>query len=190
MTYPDAMQAPDIAWTADLARALPNDGKRYEVLDGELFVSPAPSFNHQRVVQSLFRLLDHWVKLHALGEVFMAPAEVEFSPRRLLQPDLFIIPTTPGHRPRTFRDVGTLLLAIEVQSPNTARADRTKKRDIFQDERVPEYWIVDPHGRVVERWTPDDKRPEVISTSIRWQPTLRVLPVEIDLEHFFAEALD
>jgi Uma2 family endonuclease len=178
------------AWTADLVRALPNDGKRYEVLDGELFISPAPSFNHQRVAQSLFRLLDHWVGRHELGEVFIAPAEVEFSPHRLLQPDLFIIPPTPGHRPRVFRDVGRLLLAIEVQSPATARADRTKKRDIFQDERVPEYWIVDPHGRVIERWTPDDKRPEILSASMRWQPTLRVLPVEIDLPRFFAEALD
>ena len=177
-------------WTADLARALPNDGKRYEVLDGELFVSPAPSFNHQRVVQMLFRLLDHWVRNQALGEVFIAPAEVEFSPRRLLQPDLFVIPPTVGFRPRTFRDVGKLLLAVEVQSPNTAQADRIKKRDIFQDERVPEYWIVDPHGRLIERWMPDDDRPEILSASIRWQPNSRVLPVEIDLPHFFAEALD
>jgi Uma2 family endonuclease len=179
-----------IAWTADRARALPGDGKRYEVLDGELFVSPAPSFNHQRVLQVLFRLLDHWVRRHELGEVFIAPAEVEFSPRRLLQPDLFIIPPATGARPRAFSDVGQLLLAAEVQSPNTARADRTKKRDIYQDERVPEYWIVDPHGRVVERWMPDDKRPEILSVSIRWQPNLRVLPVEVDLPHLFAEALD
>jgi Uma2 family endonuclease len=89
-----------------------------------------------------------------------------------------------------FRDVGRLLLAIEVQSPATARADRTKKRDIFQEERVPEYWIVDPHGRVIERWMPDDKRPEILSSSIRWHPTLRVLPLEFDLVRFFAEALD
>jgi Uma2 family endonuclease len=184
------MSTPHIAWTAELARALPNDGKRYEVLDGELFVSPAPSFNHQRVLQSLFRLLDHWVRMHDLGEVFIAPAEVEFSSRRLLQPDLFIIPRIPGARPRVFRDIGKLLVAVEIQSPNTARADRITKRDIFQDERVPEYWIVDPHGRVIERWTPDDTRPEILSASIRWQPTPRVLPVEIDLTRFFAEALD
>jgi Uma2 family endonuclease len=184
------MSVPHTAWTAGLARALPNDGKRYEVLDGELYASPAPSFNHQRVVQALFRLLDHWVHRHELGEIFIAPAEVEFSPRRLLQPDLFVIPSTPGARPRDFREVGKLLLAVEVQSPNTARADRIAKRDIYQDEQVPEYWIVDPHGRVIERWLPDDRRPEVLSTSIRWQPTLRVMPVEIDLRRFFSEALD
>jgi Uma2 family endonuclease len=177
-------------WTADLARALPNDGKRYEVLDGELFVSPAPSFNHQRVVQHLFRLFDHWVRRHDIGEAFVAPAEIEFSARRLLQPDLFIIPQTPGFRPRMFSDVGRLLLAVEVQSPTTARADRVVKRNIFQEERVPEYWIVDPHGRVIERWTPNDERPEILSSSIRWQPNPRVLPVEIDLPHLFAEALD
>ena len=108
------MSTQHIAWTADLARALPNDGKRYEVLDGELFVSPAPSFNHQRVLQALFRLLDHWVRMHELGEVFIAPAEVEFSPRRLLQPYLFVSPATAGSRPRVFRDVGKLLLAVEI----------------------------------------------------------------------------
>lgn len=180
----------DAAWTAARARTLPDDGRRYEVLDGELFTSPAPSFNHQRVLQVLFRLLDHWVRKHELGEVFIAPAEVEFSPHRLLQPDLFIIPATTGSRPRVFSDVGRLLLVAEVQSPNTARADRTKKRDIYQDERVPEYWIIDPHGRVIERWLPDDRRPEILVTSIRWQPQSRVLPVEIDLAQLFAEALD
>ena len=184
------MPAQHTDWTAEMVRALPDDGNRYEVLDGELFVSPAPSLDHQRLVFHLARLLDDYVRAHKLGEVFIAPADVEFSPQRLLQPDVFVIPPTPGTRPRTFKEVRRLLLAAEVLSPATARAVRTKKRDILQDERVPEYWIVDGDGRVTERWTPDDKRPEILSDSIEWQPVPSVPALVIDLPRFFAEALD
>ena len=184
------MPAEQTEWTAEMARALPDDGKRYEVLDGELFMSPAPSLNHQRLVFELARMLQDYVRSHKLGEVFIAPADVEFSPRRLLQPDVFVIPATPGRRPQIFTEVGRLLLAAEVLSPSTARVVRTKKRDILKDERVPEYWIVDGHGRVVERWTPDDKRPEILSATIVWQPVTLVPALVIDLPRFFAEALD
>jgi len=184
------MPAQHTDWTAEMARALPDDGNRYEVLDGELFVSPAPSFDHQRVVGALYSVLRTYVLAHQLGEVFIAPADIEFSTGRLLQPDVFVIPPTPGVRPRTFRDVGRLLLSAEVLSPATARAVRTRKRAILKDERVPEYWIVDPDGRVIERWTPDDDGPGVLSATITWQPDQRVPALVIDLPRFFAEALD
>ena len=184
------MPAQHTEWTAEMVRALPDDGKRYEVLDGELFVSPAPSLDHQRLVFHLARLLDAYVRVHDLGEVFIAPADVEFSRQRLLQPDVFVIPATPGRRPQVFTEVGRLLLAAEVLSPATARAVRTKKRDILKDERVPEYWIVDGDGRVIERWSPDDRRPEILSATIAWQPVPHVPPIVIHLPRFFAEALD
>jgi Uma2 family endonuclease len=99
------MPAHQTEWTAEMVRALPDDGKRYEVLDGELLVSPAPSMNHQRVVFLLARILDGYVRKHGLGEVFIAPTDVEFSPKRLLQPDVFVIPPTPGRRPQKFSEV-------------------------------------------------------------------------------------
>jgi Uma2 family endonuclease len=185
-----AMPAPDTVWTADMARAIPDSENRYEVLDGVLVVSPAPSYAHQRVVFLLARILDAYVRAHNLGEVMIAPADVEFSNTRLLQPDVFVLPPTGGSRAVSFRDVGRLLLASEVSSPRTARVDRTEKRDTYRDERVPEYWIVDPDGRVIECWRPDDSRPEVRSTTISWQPDPGVPPLEIDLSRFFAEALD
>ena len=184
------MPAQNVRWTAEMARALPDDGKRYEVLDGELFVSPAPGFNHQRVVFRLARILDDYARAHKLGEVFIAPADLEFSPGRLLQPDVFVIPPTPGRRPQSFHDVGRLLLSAEILSPATARAVRIQKRDILCDERVPEYWIVDADARAFERWTPEDARPEVLSTTITWQPDEHVSPLVIELPHFFADALD
>ena len=185
-----AMPVQHTDWTADMARALPDDGNRYEVLDGELVVSPAPTMNHQRVVFLLARILDEYVRKHGLGEVFIAPTDVEFSPTRLLQPDVFVIPPTPGRRTQTFSEVGSLLLAGEVLSSSTARAVRTRKRDILRDERVPQYWIVDPDGRVIERWTPDDERPEVLSTAITWQPDPEVPALVIELPGFFSDALD
>jgi Uma2 family endonuclease len=188
--YAMGMPAQNPGWTAEMARALPDDGERYEVLDGELFVSPAPSFNHQRLVFHLARILDDYVRAHKLGEVFIAPADVEFSPQRLLQPDVFVIPPTPGKRPQSFQDVGRLLLSAEVLSAATARTARMEKRDILREERVPEYWIVDADARVFERSTPEDARPEVLAARITWQPAEHIPPLVIELPRFFAEALD
>lgn len=185
-----AMPAPNAEWTAEMARAIPEDGNRYEVLDGVLFVTPAPSWNHQRVAFLLATTLREYVRPRSLGEVFLAPADIEYSSRRLVQPDVFVIPPGTGKRPQSWREAGRLLLVAEVLSPSTARADRTKKRDIFQDERVPEYWIVDPDARVIERWKPHDERPEILARSVEWQPTPEVQPLSIDLPAFFAEALD
>lgn len=72
-----------------------------------------------------------------------SPADIEFSPKRLLQPDLFVILDAHGNHGKTWRDVKTLLLAVEALSPSTARADRIKKRKIYLDEGVLEYWIID-----------------------------------------------
>jgi Uma2 family endonuclease len=183
------MPAQETEWTAEMARALPDDGKRYEVLDGELFVTPAPSWDHQGVVGRLHLLLAPYVEAHGLGWAMLSPADIEFSPRRLVQPDLFVVPTAE-RRPRDWRDVKTLLLAVEVLSPGTARADRLRKRVIYQEQRVPEYWIVDPDARVVERWRPDDERPEILAGVLRWQPRDDVAPLDIDLVALFAKALD
>ena len=81
-----------IEWTADMARALPDDGNRYEVLDGELFVTPAPSADHQELIAVLHDELLTYVHGHALGHIFVSPADIEFSPKRLLQPDLLVAP--------------------------------------------------------------------------------------------------
>ena len=77
-------------WTAELARALPDDGNRYEVLDGELFVTPVPARLHQRALLALYNRLKPYVVAHRLGELLLSPADIEFSSKRLLQPDLFV----------------------------------------------------------------------------------------------------
>jgi hypothetical protein len=126
------MPAQQTEWTADMARALPDDGKRYEVLDGELFVTPSPRLPHQLVVGSLFVALDAYVRAHSLGLALMSPADIEFSPRRLVQPDVFVAPFTAKGPPRDWRDISSLLVAIEVLSPSTARRSATQATDLSE----------------------------------------------------------
>jgi len=182
------MPAQQTEWTAEMARALPDDGKRYEVLDGELFVTPATSPRHQSAVMALLRRLDPYVRANGLGETLPSPADIEFSSRRLVQPDVFVVPVST--KLHDWRDVTTLLLAAEVLSLSTARADRLAKRVIYQSQRVPEYWIVDLDARVIERWTPADDRPEILTETLAWQPPSAVPPLLIELYPFFAEILD
>ena len=175
-------QAAEI-WTAERIRALPDDGLRHEVVDGEHLVSPAPRAPHQDAVFVLSRLLHEYVKRHALGKVMFSPADIELDRRTLVQPDVFV---TRNRRVKTWKDALPLRLAIEVLSPSTARADRIVKRRRFQRAAI-EYWIVDLDARVVERWRPADKRPEIASEKLEWHPEPAVPPLVIDLVALFRE---
>jgi len=183
------MPSPQTEWTAEMAVALPDDGNRYEVLDGELFVTPAPTYDHQAAIGELVRLLDPFVRENALGHLTSSPADIRFSPKRLVQPDLFVVPLVDGRRPRTWNDVHSLVLVIEVLSPSTAFADRNRKRRIYMDAPVDEYWIVDLDARVVERWVKGIDRAEVLADLLAWQPTQAPSPLHIDLNAYFDDVL-
>jgi Uma2 family endonuclease len=174
-------------WTADMVRALPDDGKRYEVIDGELFVTPSPALLHQRAAFTLGTLLSAYVKAHALGDVLLAPADVLSAKHVMVQPDVFVVPLIEGRKPVSWEETGRLLLVVEILSPSTARADRHVKRRLYQRERVPEYWIVDVDARLVERWRPDDERPEILAERIEWQPDQNQPPLVIDLPAYFRD---
>lgn len=179
------VHAPDLDWTVDRALALPSDGNRYEVLDGELFVTPAPSWDHQTILTKLYDHLAIHIRDNQIGWLRWSPADIVFSPRRLVQPDLFVVPWRDGGPPRTWSDVTTLLLVVEVLSPSTARADRHRKRVIYQQQGVPEYWIVDGDARLVERWRPTDERPEILTAAFDWQPRAGLAPIRIDVPQLF-----
>ena len=183
------MPQPTRSWTVEDVHSLPDDGKRYEVIDGELFVTPAPRWSHQRAVMSLSHLLFSYLERERVGIVLIAPADVDFSRTRLVQPDVFVVPLIHGRPPARFTDVGRLLLAAEVLSPSTARADRVSKRKLFRDEGVPEYWIVDADARAFERTTPGDTRTEVIGDELRWHPEGASSPFVLDVRQYFAKLL-
>ena len=174
-------------WTAERVRALPDDGKRYEVIDGELFVTPAPSWEHQRGALAMAHRIRSYLADNPIGDLYIAPADIEFRYDRMVEPDLFVVPMVDGRRPRTWDDVRRLLLAVEILSPSTARSDRLVKRTLFQREHVPEYWIVDVAARLIERWGPDDTRPEIIVGELMWQPDRAASPLTIDLDSYFKE---
>lgn len=182
--------SPQVDWTAAQAIALPWDGNRYEVLDGELFVTPAPTWRHQAAIEELFPLLKAYVAERGVGWAKLSPADIVFTERRLVQPDIFVVPRRESGAPSGWSDVKSLLLAIEVLSPSTARADRHRKRVIYQEQGVPEYWIVDPAARLVERWRPADSRPELIVGTLEWQPDPDVPALRVDLPAYFSAVHD
>ena len=178
-------------WTAEMVRGLPDDGNRYEVLDGELFVTPAPRAAHQRAVGELLVRLVTYLRHWKLGEALSSPADIEFSDTRLVQPDVFVVPfDAAGRKRQGWSDMKELVLAVEVLSPSTARADRLVKRRIYQEEPVGEYWVVDLDARIIERWRPNDERPEVLSDRLSWHPAGASAALELDLPAYFAELLD
>jgi Uma2 family endonuclease len=171
-------------YSAEMVRALPDDGNRYEVVDGVLLVTPAPCELHQAAVARLVELLAPYVAALGTAETLIAPADIELDPFGMVQPDLFVQGIVPGRR-RGWNTGAPLLLFVEVLSPSTARADRTTKRQRFQQARIPEYWIVDPDSRTVERWRPSDTRPEVLTDILDWQPPGAPEPLLINLPELF-----
>ena len=189
MAMPIPVPEPTV-WTVEMLRDLPDDGKRYEIIDGELLVSPSPRLRHQRAIGVLFTILGTYLRPTGAGFVYFAPADVEFSRTRVVEPDLFVVPLVDGRPPNHFHEVRRLLLAIEVLSPSTALYDRQKKRRLYQSERVPEYWIVDCDARLIERWRPDDERPEILTESLAWHPEGAGAPLVIDVAALFEEIGD
>lgn len=180
-------RVPDTEWTAERALALPDDGNRHEVLDGELFVTPSPSWGHQSAIEALLRLVGGYVRRHGLGWTRFAPADITFSARRLVQPDLFVVPARADGPPASWAEVKALLLAVEVVSPGSARADRYRKRAIYLSEAVGEYWIVDAGQRLIERWRPGDAEPEIITETLTWSPRDGIEPFALHLPEYFDE---
>ena len=177
-------------WTASDVRDLPDDGNRYEVIDGVLLVSPSPRALHQRALRQLFVTLDPYIERFSLGELLWSPADIELDPRTMVQPDLFVMPLDAGRRQREWNQVRGLVLAIEVLSPSTARYDRVIKRDRFMREQVADYWIVDLNARAIECWTPGAKVAAIAKDRLRWQPAAAAEPLIIDLVAFFRGVCD
>jgi len=124
--------------------ALPADGRRYQILDGELCVTPAPGTRHQEIVANLGTALHAHVRAHGLGKVYFAPVDVILSDSSIVQPDI--------------------VLAIEVLSPTTTNLDRRRKRELYARHSVPYYWIVDGDERTIEMYRLAGEVYELVAT--------------------------
>lgn len=173
-------------WNREEVLALPDDGNRYELVDGQLLVSPSPRGLHQRAVLGLIRRLDPHVAAHGLGALSLAPADLDLGSGQLVQPDVFVGAAVDGREPVDWGEFGIPLLVVEVLSPSTAGADRLTKRRRYQRSGVPIYWIVDVEGRAVEVWTPEAVAPVIVRDALVWAPPGAAAPLVIDLVAYFS----
>jgi Uma2 family endonuclease len=177
------MAAP-IYYTADMVRALPDDGNRYEVVYGELLVTPAPRPWHQILVHRLSLAIGNYLEQESGAIVLTSPADISWGPDVLVQPDVFVVPVVEA-RSLTWSRMRTLLLVAEVLSPSTARGDRCLKRLRYREAGVPFYWLVDGDERSVEIWTPSDEFPLLERERLIWHPAGAARPFELDLQALF-----
>ncbi len=131
--------APDF-YTAEMVRAMPDDGNRYEVVWGELFVTPAPVRVHQRIVRRLLMSLGEYCEREGVGEPLTSPADISWSVDSLVQPDVFVV--APEHADDEWAAVRRLRLVVEVLGPSTERRDRFQKRKLYQANGVEMLWLV------------------------------------------------
>lgn len=129
--------------------ALPETQTPTELFDGEMIVSPAPSFRHQKLIYRLAKLIERL----SGTEPHLAPVDVVLGPGTVAQPDvLWIAPDSPRCTERDGRLYGPPDLCVEVLSPSTARLDRTVKFTAYESAGVREYWVVEPSAETVEVW--------------------------------------
>lgn len=186
------MPAAVTSWTVEMLDALEDDGQRYEIIDGELFVTPVPSDVHQFIVLEFATRLHAHLRLAGIARTVVSPADVR-KPNRTrnrVQPDVFVIRLFDGKRPAYPYALSDLMLAIEVESPSNPELDYRVKRALYLKHGVPEYWVVNPTARIVSRFRTVEDPGEVFNERITWQPDGIPQPLEIDLPALFTDALD
>ena len=143
------LRSHDATWNRARWEALPADGNRYEVLDGVLYMSTAPSFFHQWVVRQTLLALHEQIDRPGLGTTIMAPIGVFMPGCEPVQPDLLVVAAADREIIRAGRIEGVPALIVEVQSPSSVGYDDRVKRQAYARAGVPEYWIVRPARRDV-----------------------------------------
>jgi Uma2 family endonuclease len=134
---------------AEVCAEFPESTQPTELWDGNLIMSPSPSFFHQEVVLRFYRQLHDWVASRGLGKVITAPIDMVLSEHRVTQPDVvFVAKGRLGIIQRVV--MGAADLVCEVISLGGRSRDRIEKRDLYEQYGVKEYWIIDPEARTVE----------------------------------------
>lgn len=178
-----SMAAP-IYYTADMVRAFPEDGNKYEVVYGELLVTPAPRPWHEEVWARLFEALREYVRTEPVGHVFGSRSDISWGPDTLVSPDILVVPLAEA-RTLKWAHMQHLLLVVEVLSPASKRGDRFAKRRLYQEQGIPLYWIVDGEDRMVEVWTPAMTFPRVERERLAWHPAGATRPFNLELSELF-----
>ena len=180
------MAPPTIAWTLAELDRLPDDGNTYELIDGELFVTPAPAPAHEELVSRLLKIIAPFVWKHGIGAIYTPHAVVRKGASQV-EPDLMVRHAV-SPAPETWVETPTPSLVVEVLSRTTQRRDREQKRNFYMRIGVAEYWMVDRWERcihVVRR----DGSDLVADAHLQWQPDGATEPLHIDVAAYFDAAL-
>lgn len=167
-----------------MVREIPDDGNRYECIDGELLVTPSPGNLHQSVVGELYQLLAPYVRGADVGYVQVSPLDVELDDDMIVQPDILAFRIRPAMEKGRISG-HDLMLTVEVLSPGTASRDRGLKRAFYARIGVAEYWIVHPASRLVERWRTGATSAVWEDDRLVWQPEGATRPLVINLPELF-----
>jgi Uma2 family endonuclease len=171
------------AWTLEELNRLPDDGNKYELVFGELFVTPPPNEEHETIAARLTRQLDPFVARHALGAVYHPRAVVRYAGSQV-EPDL-MVRAERIRRTGSWNDAPVPLLVVEIVSPYTQRRDHEQKRRFYLEAGVEEYWIVDARLRAVIVARSGSSNVTVTDT-LTWRPEGAMEPLEISLAELFA----
>ena len=164
--------------------ALPNDGRRYELHEGELSVTPAPTPRHQEVLGNLYRILAAFVESQGLGTVYIAPIDVILSAPTVVQPDLVFVAADRFDIVSARGIEGAPAFVAEVISPSSVQTDQHTKRQLYARYGVPFYWIIDPEQRSIEAYRLERDAYALLSAARPTDATFRAEPfgaLEIDL---------
>jgi Uma2 family endonuclease len=169
-------------WTLDELHSLPDDGNKYEVVRGELFVTPAPTPAHETVCARLSRILTLYAEREDIGLVYHPRAVLQFEDSEV-EPDLMVRQEHTGDS-STWSAAPVPSLIVEVFSPSTKRRDQNQKRDLYMDAGVGEYWMVDPERRtiIVIRKECDNV---VITETMTWHPDSAASSLVFDVARVF-----
>lgn len=167
-------------WTRKHLERLPNDGQRYEVLDGALLVTPQARIAHQAIAAALITALDQYCRSHGVG-IAVGPGAVIWKDNEL-QPDIEVLPIThQAALAGTWETVPLPILVVEVLSPGSTRHDLHKKRAAYLSLGIPEYWVMDGETRRVLLFRPGQDEPKVETSTITWTPRKSLAPLSIDI---------
>jgi Uma2 family endonuclease len=180
---------PQGQWTYDHYATIPDDGQRYEIVDGVLYMSPAPSEPHQDATGLIYYYLTTYVRFPGLGKVLFSPFDVELSFSDVVQPDVLVLLKENGHKSIGTRIVGGPDLVVEVASPTTAKYDRQKKSRAYAQAGVKEYWIARPLEHTVEVFVleADTYCSVGVFSGEQTLPTTIVVNFPVQVRQFFPE---
>jgi Uma2 family endonuclease len=176
------MAATTRPWTRAELERLPDDGNRYEVLDGVLLVTPAPGAPHQRFAYNLGAALYAYCKQHRIGHG-AAPAALREGDSEL-QPDIAVYFDAGLPFNASWDEYPTPGLVVEILSPSTRRRDIGIKRAAYLRWAVPEYWMVDVERRAITVVRPG-RADETVTDTLRWQPLSDVPALVLEISALF-----